>query len=227
MKEIIASKSKADIEACHYSTDKKYTELLIMLLEEKDKKKDLKDLKDLIQFTLIHRISILQTNNTNLFKSSIKKEKTAYANDSIDISMNLNSFYFHLSGIIDNLGWYIEYKLKILNIEINDKRNKSLIGLYKNRNKKFLQELKIKEINLYNTILEYQNWFNELIEKRDPITHRKPLYVPPTVQTEKERKFMPIGLFGDSFINIVESTVEDTSKLHSLIIKILKYNKVI
>jgi len=138
--------------------------------------------------------------------------------------MHLNSFYFHLSGIIDNLAWYLEYSLNLLNIRIDDSNNRSKIGLQK-RNKNFLKELESKNINLYNLIIEYQEWFTDLNEKRDPVAHRKPIYVPPTVVINDTQQFKPIAYLNDKFIPIIDSLIYDNEKLYQLCKGIIRIKK--
>lgn len=219
-KEEIDSILKKGVGECQNFTNKLYGNLLFNLLEEKNSSEQ--KLKNLLQFTLINRINILQQNCINIFTNETMKNETSYSYTVTDISMNLNSFYLHLSGLIDNLGWYIEYKYQVLDLNLEDKKNRKQIGLSKKRNKNFYKELKIKNNETYSIIRQYQNWLDDLHEKRDPITHRMPLYVPPTVVVENKAEFIPVySLNKDKLIYIIPSIVNDSFKLHNMIIELI------
>ncbi|PHR69914.1 MAG: hypothetical protein COA66_13885 [Arcobacter sp.] len=214
--------NKHELDSYHHEINENYTNLLILFKEQKTTEDKL---NHLIQFTIINRLQILDLNCSSLFNSSIRKDNISYARDCTEISMHLNSFYFHLSGIIDNLAWYLEYSLNLLNIKIGGSKNKNKIGLQKKRNQDFLEELKIKNIDLYNLIIEYQEWFIELNEKRDPVAHRKPIYIPPTVMLNDIKQFKPVAYLDDKFIFIIDSLVNDNEKLYQLckgIVRIIK-----
>jgi len=94
-------------------------------------------------------------------------------------------------------------------------KGRSKIGL-QNRNKDFLNKLKVKNINLYNLVIENQKWFVDLTEKRDPVAHRKPIYLPPTVIINDIQQFKSIAYLDDEFISIIDSLVSDNKKLYIL-----------
>jgi hypothetical protein len=206
--------NKQELDAYDYSIGSNYTNLLSLFKKAKQDKT--KEIQNLIQFTIVNRLMMLDLNCSKLFRSSIKESDVKYAHDSTEITMHLNSFYFHLSGIIDNLAWYLEYSLKILDIKIDSGSNRKKIGLHKKKNNDFLKKLKSKNEEIYNLILRYQEWFNDLNEKRDPVAHRNPIYVPPAVVENNIQHFKPIAYLDNNFILIVDSLVSDNKLLYTL-----------
>lgn len=151
------------------------------------------------------------------------KNKKEYSKENIDLTMNLNSFYFHLSGLIDNLGWYIEYKYQILDLNLKVEKDRKQVGLSKKRNKNFYRELKLKNNEVYLIIQQYQKWIDDLHEKRDPITHRMPLYIPPTVMTYNKPEFMPVYSLNSETLNeFIPEIINNSFTLYKLIIDLIE-----
>jgi hypothetical protein len=91
--------------------------------------------------------------------------------NSFELTMHINSLYIHVKGILDNLASIINKRLPL---EMGNQNN---ITLNHSQFKKCLSE---KNKSLHDLIEnELQKWLKDIKEKRDPIAHRKPLYVPP------------------------------------------------
>jgi hypothetical protein len=88
-----------------------------------------------------------------------------FAIDQINVA--INSIYINIRGIIDNISWVLKYEYSI-NISVNN----VFIG-----NEKFRKKLEEKGCQT-TKINVFDDWLKELKEKRDPITHRLPLYIP-------------------------------------------------
>jgi hypothetical protein len=138
--------------------------VLVQSLINKDIKKDL-------QFGLNVRLNILIENIIGI-------EKSLKSENSFNLTMQINSIYIHIKGILDNLA-------SILNTRFNlSIKNKFHIVL---THDKFKYELKNKSNNLYNLIENnFNDWLKSIKDKRDPIAHREPLYVPPKIITSKK-----------------------------------------
>lgn len=212
---------KNGLDEWHNFTNSIYTDVLIFLMDLKKNDSNL-EINNLLQFTIINRILILQQNCINIFTNDSIKNKKEYSKENIDLTMNLNSFYFHLSGLIDNLGWYIEYKYQILDLNLKGEKDRKQVGLSKKRNKNFYRELKLKNNEVYLIIQQYQKWIDDLHEKRDPITHRMPLYIPPTV-TYNKPEFMPVYSLNSETLNeFIPEIINDSFALYKLIIDLIE-----
>lgn len=210
------------LDEWHYFTNSVYTDVLIFLMDLKKNDSNL-EINNLLQFTIINRILILQQNCINIFTNDSMKNKKEYSKENIDLTMNLNSFYFHLSGLIDNLGWYIEYKYQILDLNLKVEKDRKQVGLSKKRNKNFYRELKLKNNEVYLIIQQYQKWIDDLHEKRDPITHRMPLYIPPTVMTYNKPEFMPVYSLNSETLNeFIPEIINNSFTLYKLIIDLIE-----
>ena len=213
---------KNGLDEWHNFTNSIYTDVLIFLMDLKKNDSNL-EINNLLQFTIINRILILQQNCINIFTNDSMKNKKEYSKENIDLTMNLNSFYFHLSGLIDNLGWYIEYKYQILDLNLKVEKDRKQVGLSKKRNKNFYRELKLKNNEVYLIIQQYQKWIDDLHEKRDPITHRMPLYIPPTVMTYNKPEFMPVYSLNSETLNeFIPEIINNSFTLYKLIIDLIE-----
>jgi len=126
-------------------------------------------IRDLLQFGLNIRLYIIKENIIGIYTGLTEENH-------LKLSMEINSFYFHLKGILDNLALIIHTKYR-LDIQ------RSNIDLSK---QKFRKSLKLHNITLDKFIKDNSDWLDEIKNKRDPIAHQKPLYVPPGIITTQE-----------------------------------------
>jgi hypothetical protein len=93
-----------------------------------------------------------------------------------DIEINLQSFIFNTFGCLDNLAWVwvSEINLKGKDGEKIDKNQVGLMSRYKQVRRSFS-----KEMQIYLKSVKINNWCQYLINFRDSLAHRIPLYVPP------------------------------------------------
>jgi len=99
-------------------------------------------------------------------------------NENAILSQNINFFYANVYAIADCLAWvlaseYPDYKI----VKRTD------VGLF---NKKFYP--KINGLNEKLNLNKLQPWYDEIVELRDPIAHRIPLYFPEIYKEEDARK---------------------------------------
>ncbi len=129
------------------------------------------NIKKDLQFGLSVRTNILIENIIGIHKA-LENE------NSFNLTMQINSLYIHIKGILDNLASIINTKL---NLSIENKFH--IVLTHQN----FKNELKNYSNDLFSLIEDdFKDWLKNIKEKRDPIAHRKPLYVPPKIITSKE-----------------------------------------
>jgi hypothetical protein len=103
-------------------------------------------------------------------------------NENAILSQNINFFYANVYAIADCLAWvfaseYPGYKI--------DKRKD--VGLF---NKKFYP--KINGLSEKLNLNKLRPWYDEIVELRDPIAHRIPLYFPEIYKEEDARKIKKV-----------------------------------
>ncbi len=92
------------------------------------------------------------------------------------ISQDINTIYTNLIGVLDNLAWC----LLLENNLTEENLDKTNIGL-------FSKEFRILPLfKSVEAVKEYDDWYKEIRNRRDPVAHRIPLYVIPTVTRPDE-----------------------------------------
>lgn len=96
------------------------------------------------------------------------------------LTIEINVIYMNVRAILDNYAWVVLYE------KIPDK-----VGKIRRQN----VDLFGKCINDYSNLSplacalqSYRDWNKEIKERRDPVAHRIPLYVPPSFLNPEERK---------------------------------------
>lgn len=98
-----------------------------------------------------------------------------------ELSVDINVIYMNLRGILDNFAWCMLYEKDsslINQIHAND------IGLF---SKAFRKKFSLFS-NIQTDIQKHDKWFEDLKDKRDPVAHRIPLYIPSSIVTPDEAK---------------------------------------
>lgn len=121
------------------------------------------------------RLGILKSIITNVYKIFPPKNYLRLSHDDVqNITINLQAFVFNVYGCLDNLAriWVLEK-----NIAIEDRKisfgNKIIRATFSNEFVDYLFSL--------------NDWYkNYLVNFRDALSHRIPLYVPPYMLTESE-----------------------------------------
>ncbi|MDA9430230.1 hypothetical protein [Bradyrhizobium sp. CCBAU 51627] len=92
----------------------------------------------------------------------------------VDAAIAIQAFTMNAFGCLDNIAWIWVYEKEIKNSDGSDLEKKD-VGLGKKKVRKGLT----KEFQAF--LDEKQKWFGNLIELRDSLAHRIPLYIPPYV----------------------------------------------
>jgi hypothetical protein len=115
-----------------------------------------------------------------------EKSDTLSGDDRLDLTINLQSFMFNVSGCLDNLAWIWVYEKRLKN---NKDRLLSgiAVGLMsKEKNKSVRESFSQGFQNYLNTSTQ---WYNEYLKDyRHALAHRIPLYIPPFCLNPEELK---------------------------------------
>jgi hypothetical protein len=98
-----------------------------------------------------------------------------------EVNKDINLIYMHLRGVLDNFAWAYCYEKEPKLLKNKKGQDRKLIGLF---NPEMVQES--ENPDFWKLIFEHHQWAKELSDKRDPVAHRIPLYVIPSVITKKE-----------------------------------------
>lgn len=116
---------------------------------------------------ILYRFGLLRRSFELFFPSLEELPKNSYECETVNVM--LNSIYLHIRGILDNTAWLLYYDLELQNLniprDIDFSGNNYLKAIQTNK--------KIEKV-----IQDYSLWMKELKEKRDPIAHKLPLYIP-------------------------------------------------
>ena len=128
--------------------------------------------RDYIQFGIMRRLLMVESSYKYIIQSARRFRNTYLSYEEVQyLSKEINLIYINCVGILDNLCWvYIYEKLPCDQIENYEKKPMSvcLSKLFCDESKgSFIKE--IKEIE--------KNW--DIKDKRNPIAHRWPFYIPP------------------------------------------------
>ena len=97
--------------------------------------------------------------------------------DVFEAARALNDIYIHSRGTLDNYGW------TLINLFCNeDSFRRNEVDLFGRR---FQSEPSLKEF--YESLAPYLDWNREIKERRDPVAHRIPLSVPPSLFTDDDQ----------------------------------------
>lgn len=104
-----------------------------------------------------------------------------------DFNRDLNIIYMNTRGLLDNFAWAILYEL---NPEMIEECKNNLMEIHL-----FSRKTALKAIGDQNAskILKHEEWNKDLKKRRDPVAHRIPLCMPPTIllgdeEVEKYKK---------------------------------------
>jgi hypothetical protein len=126
-----------------------------------------------------------------------KRSAPLSQDEQIALSQAINITYMNIPGILDNFAWCLIYERQP---ELADKIPKNNVGLFSEKfRKQFDAFTEVeKEIKVHDL------WQQEVKERRDPVAHRIPLYVPPSLVTQEEAKAYSAvyNRFSDSLNNL-------------------------
>lgn len=108
--------------------------------------------------------------------ASPSRKKPLTEDEGADVTRDINLIYFNIVGILDNLAW-AAMREKVPNHTLKPRQ----IGLFKK------ETARQPALAPLRPLLErHVAWEKSVKEKRDPVAHRIPLSIPPTVLTGDE-----------------------------------------
>jgi len=96
-----------------------------------------------------------------------------------DLSRDLNVLYMHTRGVLDNFAWSLLYER---HPHIAPRVNPYDVGLF---SQKYRAQCPCF-VEIEKDIDVHRDWDKDLKERRDPVAHRIPLYIPPSFLSEQE-----------------------------------------
>jgi hypothetical protein len=100
-----------------------------------------------------------------------------------DLALQLNSYYLHLCGSLDNLAWAVQYEWDVLPGVSETSPGRQKVALY---HPVFIKALRASRPAVATALVSHAQWYTELRDLRDPAAHRVPIYAVPGVLTETD-----------------------------------------
>ena len=113
------------------------------------------------------------------------RRKPLLESESKYLENNLNLIYIHLRGLLDNFAWIFAY---VTNPEKISNFNKMSIGIFNER----YQENFLKCPS--DALKEFQAWNDDLSERRNPVAHRIPLYLVPSILSPNDSESVSLHM---------------------------------
>ncbi|MCA9466820.1 MAG: hypothetical protein KC643_15450 [Nitrospira sp.] len=101
--------------------------------------------------------------------------------EQMELSRDINTIYINLRGVLDNFAWCFLYER---HPELESKISPYSVGLFSKK----LRDNCPRFAEIQNEITAHDEWYKEVKERRDPVAHRVPLYVPSTMLSNEEEK---------------------------------------
>jgi len=142
--------------------------------------------KDNLSYGAGRRILVIKENYISINEIAYpKKSDPLNPEENVVLNLHLNSLYFHLSGLLDNLAWAVVLESSIFpTFNEQNGRDRRRVGLFKDE---FLGKIQnVKNGILYKELKSKLDWHRQLADLRDPLAHRIPLYVTPAILTEEQ-----------------------------------------
>lgn len=98
-----------------------------------------------------------------------------------EINKDINLIYMHLRGVLDNYAWVYIFEKEPSLFKTSKGKVRKNIGLF---NKDISTDSHNKAFWL--SLEQHMQWANEMSDKRDPVAHRIPLYIVPSVITSDQ-----------------------------------------
>jgi len=151
--------------------------------------------KDNLSYGAGRRILVIRENCISINEIAYpKRSDPLNPEESVALNLHLNSLYFHLSGLLDNLAWAVILEFSIFSpFNEHNGKDRRRVGLFKDE---FLQKIQNKKNGiLYKKLQSKLEWYSQLVDLRDPLAHRIPLYVTPAILTkEQEEKYRQLAI---------------------------------
>jgi hypothetical protein len=106
------------------------------------------------------------------------KERPPPYDEHSNLSRDINIIYMNLRGTLDNFAWCFLYEKEASAVSSFSRMN---IDLFAKKFRELPSFAKIaREISVHD------DWNKEVKERRDPVAHRIPLYIPPSIVDPRE-----------------------------------------
>lgn len=105
-----------------------------------------------------------------------EREEPLSSDESSSLSRDINIIYMNLIGTLDNFAWCLLYENKLTEEDCH----KNDVGLF---SKKFR---KLELFDSVRDVKQFDDWYSDIRDRRDPVAHRIPLSVSPTFVTQEE-----------------------------------------
>ena len=140
--------------------------------------------REYIRYGFLRRLGTLQRCIQNVYSTyPPERADIPSRHETIDLTINLQSFIFNVFGCIDNLAWVWAIERQLTS-EMGGPLRPIDISFQKTR----LRQTLSQEFQKYLT--SRKDWFKYLESFRHALAHRIPLYIPPyTVSTANNDKF--------------------------------------
>ena len=107
-----------------------------------------------------------------------KRSEPLRQNESFQLERALNDIYIHSRGLLDNIAWAVYYHYQP---DVAARLNPTKVDLFK------LKILNANGLDWLVAIVEpFVDWQTDFKTRRDPVAHRIPLSVPPSIMTPNE-----------------------------------------
>ncbi len=105
-----------------------------------------------------------------------KRTQPLSPDQQVSLSQAINNTYIHLLGILDNFAWCLVHERQG---KLADIMHRNDVGLF---SKKFRKQC-VAYSEIAAEIETHDTWHKDVKERRNPVAHRIPLYVPPALLT--------------------------------------------
>lgn len=141
-----------------------------------------KDAKAFLKYGAGRRLIAIWYSYSSIIRvAHTKRTEPLKDHEAHELNKDINLIYMHLRGVLDNYAWVYCYEQEPHLLKDKKGKEKKFIGLF---NKDFPQESTNK--NFWAELEKYKDWATELSNKRDPVAHRIPLNVVPSILTSDE-----------------------------------------
>ncbi len=121
-----------------------------------------------------------------IFTAHEGRDKPLSHDEQQELSSEINILYMHLYGVLDNYAWCILFERSPeLDPDLPAGIHRNDVGLFSKEFRKRCTAF----VEIKDEIQAYDDWFKDAKERRDPVAHRIPLYIPPSVITKEEETY--------------------------------------
>jgi hypothetical protein len=113
-----------------------------------------------------------------VFTAHPDRDSPLSADEQRELSRDVNVLYMNIRGVLDNFAWCFLYEKEAGAINSLSRTDVDLFSA------------KFRKLPAFSQIMQeisaHDDWNREVKERRDPVAHRIPLYIPPSMLTEEQ-----------------------------------------